>query len=91
MFPEIYCVQYGTATSMERDSMKIKFKDLPALGDSEYETFSIVATQKRYDSESVVFEIKPLEILREYEIKRKKMFFSLIQILMLLRKNNLNR
>ncbi len=75
MVPETYCVQYGTATSMERDSMKIKFKDLPALGDSESETFSIVATQKRYDSGSVVFEIKPLETLREYEIKRKKILF----------------
>lgn len=75
MVPETYCAQYGTATSMERDSMKIKFKDLPALGDSESETFSIVATQKRYDSGSVVFEIKPLETLREYEIKRKKILF----------------
>lgn len=75
MVPETYCAQYGTATSYERDSMKLKFKDLPALGDSESETFSIVATQKRYDSGSVVFEVKPLETLREYEIKRKKILF----------------
>ena len=75
MVPETYCAQYGTATSYENDSMKIKFKDLPALADSESETFSIVATQKRYDSGSVVFEVKPLETLREYEIKRKKILF----------------
>lgn len=75
MVPETYCAQYGTATSYDRDTMKLKFKDLPALGDSEIETFSIVATQKRYDSGSVVFEVKPLETLREYEIKRKKILF----------------
>lgn len=73
--PETYCAQYGTATSYENDSMKLKFKDLPALGDSESETFSITATQKRYDSGSVVFEVKPLETLREYEVKRKKILF----------------
>lgn len=55
--------------------MKIRFKDLPALGDSESETFSITATQKRYDSGSVVFEVKPLETLREYEVNRKKILF----------------
>jgi hypothetical protein len=55
--------------------MKLKFKDLPALGDSESEAFSIIATQKRYDSGSLVFEVKPLETLREYEIKRKKILF----------------
>lgn len=70
-----YCTQYGTATSYEEDKMKIRFKDLPALGDSESETFSITATQKRYDSGSVVFEVKPLETLREYEVNRKKILF----------------
>lgn len=75
MVPETYCAQYGTATSYERDSMKIQFKNLPALGDSESETFTVEATQKRYDSGSVVFEVKPLETLREYEVKRKKILF----------------
>lgn len=75
MVPETYCAAYGTATSYETDSMKLKFKDLPALGDSESETFSVVATQKRYDSGSVVYEVKALETLREYEIKRKKILF----------------
>lgn len=75
MVPETYCAQYGTATSFERDSMKIKFKNLPALADSESETFTIEATQKRYDSGSVVFEVKPLETLREYKVKREKFLF----------------
>lgn len=73
--PETFCAAYGTATSYETDSMKIKFKDLPALGDSESETFSIVATQKRYDSGSVVYEVKAVETLREYNIRRKKILF----------------
>jgi len=75
MVPETYCAAYGTATSYETDSMKLKFKDLPALGDSESETFSVVATQKRYDSGSVVYEVKALETVREYEINRKKILF----------------
>jgi hypothetical protein len=75
MVPETFCAAYGTATSYETDSMKLKFKDLPALGDSESETFSVVATQKRYDSGSVVYEVKTLETLREYEINRKKILF----------------
>lgn len=75
MVPETYCAAYGTATSYETDSMKLKFKDLPALGDSESETFSVVATQKRYDSGSVVYEVKAVETLREYEINRKKILF----------------
>ncbi|MFP5386325.1 MAG: hypothetical protein ACLGHN_09625 [Bacteriovoracia bacterium] len=75
MVPETYCAQYGTATSFERENMKIKFKNLPALGDSESETFSIEATQKRYDSGSVVFDVKPLETLRVYEVKREKFLF----------------
>lgn len=72
MVPETYCAQYGTATSMERDSMKIKFKGLPALGDSESETFSVAARQKTYDGENVVYDVKPLETLREYKVSQKK-------------------
>jgi hypothetical protein len=75
MVPESYCARFGTATSYETDKMKIKFKNLPALADSETETFSIKATQKRYDSGSVVFEVKPLETLREYQINREKFLF----------------
>jgi hypothetical protein len=73
--PETYCAQYGTRTTYENESMKLKFKNLPALGDSESETFSIAATQRRYDSGSVNFEVTPMETLREYQIKRKKILF----------------
>lgn len=66
---ESYCASYGTATSYESDDVKIKFKNLPALGDSEVETFRVKAKQKRYDGEAVVYEINALETFQEYEIK----------------------
>lgn len=72
MVPETFCVQYGTATSFERDSMKLQFKDLPSLADSESETFLITAQQKRLDNGDVVYEVKPLETLREYKVTQKK-------------------
>ena len=70
--PETYCAQYGTAVSREDDKMKIRFKNLPLLGDSETETFEIKARQKTYDGESVVYDVKPLETLREYKVAQKK-------------------
>lgn len=73
--PETYCAQYGTRVSFEEQSMKIKFKDLTPLAGSERETFSIEATQKRFDSGSVIFEVEPLETLREYKVERKKVLF----------------
>lgn len=73
--PESYCARHGTGTSYETDKMRIKFKNLPALADFEAGTFSIQATQKRYDSGSVVFEVKPLETLRENQINREKFLF----------------
>lgn len=75
MVPETYCAQYGTATSYETDSMKIQFKNLPALADSESETFTISAAQRNYDSGKVVYEVKALETLREYKISQKKVLF----------------
>lgn len=73
--PETYCARYGTATSYETDSMKIQFKDLPALADSESETFTVAASQRNYDSGKVVYEVKPLETLREYKVTQKKFLF----------------
>jgi hypothetical protein len=72
MVPTTFCAQYGTATSYKRDTMKIKFKNLPALGDSESETFLISAEQKSYNGSNVVYEVKPLETLREYKVSQKK-------------------
>lgn len=72
MVPTTFCAQYGTATSYKRDTMKIKFKNLPALGDSESETFHISAQQKNYDGSNVVYEVRPVETVREYKVIQKK-------------------
>jgi len=72
MVPSTFCAQYGTATSYKRDTMKIRFKNLPALADSESETFLISAEQKNYDGSNVIYEVKPLETLREYKVSQKK-------------------
>lgn len=73
--PETYCAQYGTVTVPKKDSMSIKFKNLPALGDSESESFLVVAKQKSYDSSDVVYEVTPKETLRPYKVKQKKVLF----------------
>lgn len=70
--PETYCAQYGTAVTREANDMKIRFKNLPALGDSETETFEIKARQRSYDGGSVEYDVKPLETLREYKVSQKK-------------------
>lgn len=75
LVPETFCAQYGTATSYETDSMKIQFKDLPDLGDSESETFTIAASQRNYDSGKVVYEVKALETIGEYKVTQKKFLF----------------
>lgn len=72
MVPTPVCVQYGTAIHYKRDTMKLKFKNLPDLGDSEYETFLVQADQKTYDSNNVIYNVKPAETLREYKVKQKK-------------------
>lgn len=73
--PETYCAQQGTATTYERDTMKIKFKDLPVLSDSETETFKISARQKNYNGENVVYDVKAIQTLRDYKITQKKFLF----------------
>lgn len=75
LVPETFCAEYGTSTSFIKDTMKIKFNDLPALGDSESETFNISARQKRHGSSDVVYEIIPVQTLREYEVVQKKLLF----------------
>ena len=69
---ENYCVKYGTVKTIEKDAMKIQFKNLPALADSESETFEIKARQKNYDGENVVYDVKPLETVREYKVTQKR-------------------
>lgn len=73
--PETYCARYGTVTTTTKDTMKIKFKNLPDLGDSESETFNVVARQKNYDGSDVVYTVTPKETLRSYKVKQKKILF----------------
>ncbi len=75
ILPETFCAQQGTAITYERDTMKIKFKDLPALSDSETEVFKISARQKNYNGQNVVYDMKAIQTLRDYKISQKKFLF----------------
>lgn len=71
---ETYCSSYGTVTSYESDTVKIKFKKLPALGGTEEDTFSVRARQRSYDGENVVYDITPMQTVVPYEVKSKGFF-----------------
>lgn len=73
---ETYCASYGTSTRFESDDVKIKFKNLPALGDSEEDQIRVVAKQKRYDGEAVVYDISIIQSVGEYEVKDRGLFGS---------------
>lgn len=68
-----YCARYATNVSRESDKVKIKFKNLPTLGGTEQETYSIAAKQRTKDGTNVVYDIKVLTTAegREYEVKKK--------------------
>lgn len=75
MVPESFCAQYGTSTSFIKDTMTIQFKKLPALGDSEGDTFEVGARQKNYDGIDVIYDFKPLETVQEYKVSQKRFLF----------------
>lgn len=68
-----YCARYGTDVRRESDKVKIKFKDLPAIGGTEQETFRVAAQQRSKDGSNVVYDINILSTVenREYEVKSK--------------------
>lgn len=68
-----YCARWGTDVRTEADKVKIKFKNLPAIGGSEQETFRIQAKQRSKDGENVVYDITVLSTVegREYEVESK--------------------
>lgn len=68
-----YCAEYGTATSYTTDKVKIKFKNLPNLGGTEEETFSVSAQQNGTDNTNVVYSIVPVKTVNDnaYEVKKK--------------------
>lgn len=74
---ETFCTRFGTAYSTKADNMTLAFKNLPALGGSETETFLVTAQQKSYDSGSVVFEVVPKKTLGTYKVKKKKTFLGI--------------
>lgn len=76
-FQEVYCARYGTETRVKYDDMTLAFKNLPALGGSETETFVVTARQKEYDSGSVKYEVRALSTLETYKIKKKKTFLGI--------------
>jgi hypothetical protein len=71
---ESYCSSYGTVTSYESDTVKIKFKKLPALGGTEEDTFSVRARQRSHNGENVVYDITPIQTAVPYEVKSKGFF-----------------
>lgn len=75
MVPETYCAEYGTSTRVIKDTMTVQFKKLPALGDSEGDTFEVVARQKNYDGSDVIYDFKALETVQEYKVTQKRILF----------------
>ncbi len=75
-FTTTECARYATVNSTESDKVKIKFKNLPKLGGSEEETFTVTARQRSYDGSNVVYDIKPVSTLNnaEYEVDSKGIF-----------------
>ncbi|MFY7993687.1 MAG: hypothetical protein ACOVP4_10370 [Bacteriovoracaceae bacterium] len=69
--PETYCSRYGSVTTSESDKVTIKFKNLPALADSEEETFVVSAKQKRYGSSNVVYDVTAEETVQPYVVKNR--------------------
>lgn len=55
--------------------MKIRFKNLPPLGDSESETFKISARQKERDSKNAIYDFTPVKTLKNYKVSQKKVLF----------------
>jgi hypothetical protein len=68
---ETYCASYGTVTRYESDKVRIKFKNLPALGGTEEDTFSVRARQRSYDGENVVYDITPMQTVVPYLVEKK--------------------
>lgn len=68
---ETYCASYGTVTRYESDKVRIKFKNLPALGGTEEDTFSVRARQRSYDGENVVYDITPMQTVVPYNVEKK--------------------
>jgi len=68
---ETYCSSYAPITRFESDLVKIKFKNLPALGGTEEDTFMVKARQRSRDGENVVYDITAIQTVVPYSIEKK--------------------
>lgn len=71
-YTETFCAQHGTAVTHEADSMKLNFKKLPRLGDSEADSFIVRAHQENHGGNNVVWEMSAVQTTHEYKIGRRK-------------------
>jgi hypothetical protein len=65
------CVQTKQVTTNEADRLKISFKNLPAIGGTEEDTFKVIARQRGLDRENVVYEISTIKTTLPYFIISK--------------------
>lgn len=65
------CVEYAKVTTNEADKVKISFKNLPALGGTEEDTFKVTSRQRGLDRENVVYEVSTIKTTLPYIIISK--------------------
>jgi len=65
------CVEYAKITTNEADKVKISFKNLPALGGTEEDTFKVTSRQRGLDRENVVYEVSTIKTTLPYIIISK--------------------
>jgi len=65
------CVEYAKVTTNEADKVKISFKNLPALGGTEEDTFKVTGRQRGLDRENVVYEVSTIKTTLPYIIISK--------------------
>ena len=65
------CIERVRRTTTEADRIQINFKHAPVLGGSEQDIFKLKGTQKKVDSENVIYEMKALETVHPYTIIKK--------------------
>jgi hypothetical protein len=65
------CVEYAKVTTNEADKVKISFKNLPAIGGTEEDTFKVISRQRGLDRENVVYEVSTIKTTLPYIIISK--------------------
>lgn len=65
------CVEFKKVTTNEADKLKISFKNLPALGGSEEDTFKVTARQRGLNKENVIYEVSTMKSTLPYIVISK--------------------